>query len=67
MGETTMIETMIEQFYEQRIAQLEFRIETLEKAVLAMAKNLGRLEGLYSMGAKRLLDDIFKEEEESKQ
>ena len=52
-----------ERIAEQRVNELEFRVQTLEKAVLAMAERLAVTENFINKGAKRLLDDIFKEEE----
>ena len=54
---------MVEQLLEQRIAELEFRIQTLEHAMLSAGEHIVRLEKFLHAGTKRLLDDIFEEEE----
>jgi hypothetical protein len=53
---------MIEDLYEQRIAELEFRVTTLETAVLSMLKTVSVLERFYNAGSQRLLDDILGKE-----
>ena len=55
--------TVIERLQEQRINQLEFRLQTLERAVLTLAERVSQLDVFYQRGAKRLLSDIFEEEE----
>jgi hypothetical protein len=61
------METIEHRIRDQRVTELEFRVQTLEKAVLASAERIAVLERMwerfYTTGSKRLLDDIFREEE----
>lgn len=58
---------MIERLFEQRIAELEFRVQTLERATLELGNRVAKLEQFVEAGAKRFLTAILAEKGETRQ
>ena len=54
---------MIEKLLEQRIKELEFRLQTVERAALMLAKRVSELDVLYHRATIRPLSELFEEEE----
>jgi len=61
------MDEMTEKLLQQHISGLEFRIRTLEQAVLQSGNRVAQLELLFNRGATRLIDEIINSRKDQKQ